>query len=87
METEFKTSGLSGFSGMVADIFSFLKFAFFTKFGLAITLFCLFVYFLSLWIAGGVKYVGLILSILAFIGFVVMSWMQWFKKGIKADEQ
>ncbi len=87
METEFKTSGLSGISGMVADIFSFLKFAFFTKFGLVITLLCLFVYLFSLWITGGVKTIGLILSVLAFVGFVAMSWMQWFKGGAKVDEE
>lgn len=89
METEFKTSGLHGLSGMMSDIFSYLKFALFTKFGLAMTLLCVFIYLFSLWTTGGVKTFGLILSILAFIGFVVMSWMQWFKgTGInKVDEE
>ncbi len=87
METEFRTSGLPGVSGMMTDIFSYLKFALFTKFGLAMTMLCVFIYLLSLYIAGGVKTMGLILSILALVGFVVLSWLQWFKSGGKTDEE
>lgn len=87
METEFKTSGLSGISGMTTDILNYLKFALLTKFGLIITMLITFIYLISLYIAGSVKTIGLVLSILAFIGFVVLSWLKWFRIDSKIDEE
>ena len=77
---EFKTTVKSGFIGMVTDIYKAIKFALTNKFGLAMTMLCLFIYLLSLYIAGGLRTIGLILSILAFVGFIILSWMHWFRE-------
>jgi hypothetical protein len=77
---EFSTSGLPGFKGMVTDIYKAIVFMLTNKFGLAMTMLCLFIYLLSLYIAGGLKTIGLILSILAFVGFIILSWMHWFRE-------
>jgi len=78
---------MAGFSGMMSDVFGFFKIALATKKGLAIVAICTFVYFLSLYIVGGVKIWGLILSILAILTFLVLSWLIWFKAGGNLDDK
>jgi energy-converting hydrogenase Eha subunit F len=77
---EFSTSGNSGFTGMMKDISRAIVFMLTNTFGLAMTMLCLFIYLLILYITGGLKTIGLILSILAFVGFVILSWMHWFRQ-------
>ncbi len=77
-----ENSQMTGFSGMLSDIFGLLKIAVSTKKGLAILSICTFIYFLSLFICGGVQYWGLILAILAILTFLILSWLIWFRVGI-----
>lgn len=80
-------SPMAGFSGMMSDVMGFFKMALTTKKGLAVVAICTFVYFLSLYIAGGVKVWGLIVSILAILAFLVLSWMIWFRAGGNSDDK
>lgn len=80
---EFSTSGKPGFIGMMTDIKNAIVFMLSNTFGLAMTMLCLFIYLLSLYIVGGLKTIGLILSILAFVGFIILSWVHWFKGSSK----
>ena len=73
----------TGISGMFSDIYTYLKFALGTWFGLSITMLSIFIYLFSLYITGTTKTIGLILSILAFVGFVVFSWLNWFRSDDK----
>jgi hypothetical protein len=82
-----ENSPITGFKGMMSDIFGFLKMAFSTKKGLAVVAVCTFVYFLSLFILGGVKIWGLILAILAILAFFVLSWLIWFRSGGDSGEK
>lgn len=74
-----ENSPMTGFKGMMYDIFGFFKMALSTKKGLAVVAVCTFIYFLSLFICDGVKVWGLILSILAICAFFVLSWLIWFR--------
>lgn len=82
-----ENSPITGFKGMMSDIFTFLKMALSTKKGLAVFAICTFVYFLSLFVSGGVKIWGLILAILAIIAFFVLSWLIWFRAGDDSGEK
>jgi len=72
---------MTGFSGMMSDVFAFIKMALTTKKGLAVVAICTFIYFISLSLVGSVKTWGLILSILSLLGFLVLSWLIWFRRG------
>lgn len=74
-----ENSQMTGFSNMMSDFFGLLKLAFSTKKGLVVLSICTFIYFLSLFISGGVKYWGLILAITAILAFFVLSWLIWFR--------
>jgi hypothetical protein len=78
---------ITGFKSMMSDIFAFLKMALSTKKGLAILAVCTFVYFLSLFVSGGVKIWGLIVAILAILVFFVLSWLIWFRAGSDSGEK
>jgi hypothetical protein len=67
-----------GLSNMFNDIFELIKIAVSSKFGLAIITLCAFIYFISVWLAGGFQTYGLILTIISFIFFIIISWMLWF---------
>lgn len=80
METvQFQSSGLLGVKGMMQDIFSYLKFALFTKIGLAMTLLCVFLAMLVLLITGSLSTMGIIFTALSLVAFIILSYMIWFK--------
>ena len=70
------SSPITGFKGMMSDMFELLKMTLSTKKGLAVLSVCTFIYFISLFIGGCVKNWALILAILAFF---VLSWLIWFR--------
>lgn len=79
METvQFQTSGLSGAKGMFNDILNYLKFALFTKIGLAMTLLCVFLAMLVLLITGSLSTMGIIFTVLSLVVFIILSYMIWF---------
>jgi len=81
METvQFQSSGLSGAKGMMQDIISYLKFALFTKIGLAMTLLCVFLAMLVLLITGSLSTISVILTVLTLAAFVILSYLIWFKE-------
>jgi hypothetical protein len=86
METvQFQSSGLLGAKGMMQDIFSYLKFALFTKIGLIMTLLCIFLAMLVLLITGCFSTIGIIFTVLVFIAFIVLSFFTWFKNNKKLE--
>jgi hypothetical protein len=81
METvQFQSSGLSGAKGMMQDIISYLKFALFTKIGLAMTLLCVFLAMLVLLITGSLSTIGIVFTFLALVAFIILSYLIWFKE-------
>ncbi len=76
-----------GAKQMLSDFGQIIKLALTTKFGLVITLLCVGIYFLSLWIVGGVQKWGLLVWLLSFIGFIGLSWATWFSVSIIDNEQ
>jgi len=83
---EFQSSGLSGAKGMMQDIISYLKFALFTKIGLAMTLLCVSLALLVLLITGSLSLIGKILTVVSIFVFIVISYLQWFKKSSNNDK-
>ena len=81
-----ENSIMTGFKSMVFDIFAFLKMALSTKKGLAVFTICTFIYFLSLYICGGVNILGLLIAIFAILAFFVLSWLIWFRPSNDSDE-
>lgn len=73
-------SWTAGLSNMFNDIFTLIKLATTSKFGLAIITLCVFIYFISVWLAGGFQKYGLIMSIISFISFITLAWTLWFSE-------
>jgi hypothetical protein len=73
-----------GFMDMLLDILELFKMAF-TKKGLAIVALCAFVYFLSLYISGSVKTLGLLLSLTGLLAFFILSFFIWFVESDSDD--
>jgi hypothetical protein len=85
MET-YQSSGLLGAKGMVKDIISYLKFALFTKIGLAVTLLCVSLAMLVLLITGKLSTIWKIITILLIFAFCVVSYLKWFRKNVIKSE-
>jgi sorbitol-specific phosphotransferase system component IIC len=73
----FQSKG-GGFIQMLTDIFDLLLQTLTTKFGLIIFLICLTIYFFSLWMCGGLKWWGLVISILTLLMACILSYYNWF---------
>jgi len=73
------SSPITGFKGMMSNMFELLKMTLSTKKGLAVLSVCTFIYFISLFLGGCVTKWALILAILAILSFFVLSWLIWFR--------
>ncbi len=71
---------------MISDITQILKLTFTTKFGITMFMLLLSIYLFSLWMTGATGMLGIGLSIIALIGFIVMSFLTWFNGGGVQEE-
>jgi hypothetical protein len=76
--TQFQSSGLSGLNGMIQDITNYLKFALLTSMGITMTLLCLSIALLVLLITRSLSPLGIIIAVIVFVLFCVLSYLVWF---------
>ena len=81
METQVVENTIGGGPGSMGhDIGNLIKFLLTTKFGLTTLFLLLTIYFFSIWIAGSRGKISLVLWILSLVALIGMIFLTWFMK-------